>query len=55
MLLVSTLAHANEINSVDAGCIGTGMVAGLETITPASDFLDPMGGVSIGLSAGVVC
>jgi len=35
--------------------IVTGMVAGLGTITPASGFVGPMGGVLIGLSAGVVC
>lgn len=33
----------------------TGMVAGLGTITPASGFVGPMGGLIIGLSAGVVC
>jgi Amt family ammonium transporter len=33
----------------------TGMVAGLGTITPASGFVGPMGGVVIGLVAGVVC
>jgi Amt family ammonium transporter len=31
------------------------MVAGLGTITPASGFVGPMGGLLIGLSAGVVC
>ena len=35
--------------------IVTGMVAGLGTITPASGFVGPMGGLIIGLSAGVVC
>jgi len=35
--------------------IVTGMVAGLGTITPASGFVGPLGGVLIGLSAGVVC
>ena len=35
--------------------IVTGMVAGLGTITPASGFVGPMGGVLIGLSGGVVC
>ena len=35
--------------------IVTGMVAGLGTITPASGFVGPMGGVLIGLSAGIVC
>ena len=35
--------------------IVTGMVAGLGTITPASGYIGPMGGVIIGLSAGVIC
>ena len=35
--------------------IVTGMVAGLGTITPASGFVGPLGGVLIGLSAGIVC
>jgi len=35
--------------------IVTGMVAGLGTITPASGFVGPVGGLLIGLSAGVVC
>src|SRR5690606_35797383 len=33
----------------------TGMVAGLGTITPASGFVGPAGGIAIGLIAGVVC
>ena len=33
----------------------TGMVAGLGTITPASGFVGPMGGLIIGLVAGVIC
>lgn len=33
----------------------TGMVAGLGTITPASGFVGPMGGLIIGISAGIVC
>lgn len=33
----------------------TGMVAGLGTITPASGFVGPAGGVVIGISAGAVC
>jgi len=33
----------------------TGMVAGLGTITPASGFVGPAGGLAIGLTAGVVC
>lgn len=33
----------------------TGMVAGLGTITPASGFVGPLGGICIGLAAGVVC
>ena len=35
--------------------IVTGMVAGLGTITPASGFVGPLGGLIIGISAGVVC
>jgi Amt family ammonium transporter len=33
----------------------TGMVAGLGTITPASGFVGPAGGLLIGISAGFVC
>ncbi len=33
----------------------TGMVAGLGTITPASGFVGPAGGLLIGIIAGVVC
>jgi len=33
----------------------TGMVAGLGTITPASGFVGPAGGLAIGLTAGIVC
>ena len=35
--------------------IVTGMVAGLGTITPASGFVGPLGGVVIGVVAGFVC
>ncbi|MBF0163064.1 MAG: ammonium transporter [Magnetococcales bacterium] len=35
--------------------IVTGMVAGLGTVTPASGYIGPMGGVIIGGIAGVVC
>ena len=35
--------------------IVTGMVAGLATITPASGFVGPLGGLCIGLAGGVVC
>ena len=35
--------------------IVTGMVAGLGTITPASGFVGPMGGVIIGLCGGTLC
>ncbi|MBF0427853.1 MAG: ammonium transporter [Magnetococcales bacterium] len=35
--------------------IVTGMVAGLGTVTPASGFIGPFGGMAIGLMAGVVC
>ncbi len=33
----------------------TGTIAGLATITPASGFVGPMGGLIIGISAGLVC
>lgn len=35
--------------------IVTGMVAGLGTITPASGFVGPIGGIAIGIAAGCVC
>lgn len=35
--------------------IVTGMVAGLGTITPASGFVGPVGGVVIGLCGGTIC
>ena len=35
--------------------IVTGMVAGLGTITPASGYVGPVGGLVIGLVAGIVC
>ena len=35
--------------------IVTGMVAGLGTITPASGYVGPLGGLIIGLLAGVIC
>lgn len=35
--------------------IASGAVAGLVAITPASGYVDPMGGLIIGLAAGVVC
>ena len=35
--------------------IASGAVAGLVAITPASGFVDPMGGLIIGLVAGVAC
>ena len=35
--------------------IVTGMVAGLGTITPASGFVGPVGGLLIGISAGLIC
>jgi Amt family ammonium transporter len=35
--------------------IVTGMVAGLATITPASGFVGPVGGLCIGLAGGLVC
>jgi len=33
----------------------TGMVAGLATITPASGYVGPLGGVCIGLAGGLIC
>ena len=33
----------------------TGMVAGLATITPASGYVGPLGGLCIGLAGGIVC
>lgn len=35
--------------------IVTGMVAGLATITPASGFVGPIGGLCIGLAGGIIC
>jgi len=35
--------------------IVTGCVAGLATITPASGFVGPIGGIAIGIAAGLVC
>lgn len=35
--------------------IVTGTIAGLATITPASGFVGPMGGVALGLAGGAVC
>ena len=35
--------------------IVTGTVAGLATITPASGFVGPLGGVCLGLAGGFVC
>jgi Amt family ammonium transporter len=35
--------------------IATGMVAGLGTITPASGFVGPLGGIVIGTLAGLIC
>lgn len=35
--------------------IVTGMVAGLGTITPASGYVGPVGGLVIGITAGIVC
>jgi Amt family ammonium transporter len=33
----------------------TGLIGGLATITPASGFVGPFGGVALGVAAGVVC
>ncbi len=35
--------------------IVTGMVAGLATVTPASGFIGPMGGIILGVAGGLVC
>ena len=39
------------------GLVGmiTGMVAGLATVTPASGFIGPLGGLILGISSGVIC
>lgn len=39
------------------GLIGiiTGMVAGLATVTPASGYIGPMGGIILGLLSGFIC
>jgi Amt family ammonium transporter len=39
------------------GLVGmiTGMVAGLATVTPASGFIGPLGGLILGISSGAVC
>jgi len=39
------------------GLVGmiTGMVAGLATVTPASGYIGPMGGLILGISSGFVC
>ena len=33
----------------------TGTIAGLATITPASGFVGPMGGIALGLAGGIIC
>ena len=33
----------------------TGTIAGLATVTPASGFIGPIGGVILGLAGGIVC
>jgi Amt family ammonium transporter len=35
--------------------LATGAIAGLAAVTPASGFVGPIGGVSIGLASGVLC
>ena len=35
--------------------LASGLVAGLVAVTPASGFVTPLGGLAIGLLAGVVC
>jgi Amt family ammonium transporter len=39
------------------GLVGmiTGMVAGLATVTPASGYIGPMGGLILGISSGLIC
>ena len=39
------------------GLVGmiTGMVAGLATVTPASGYIGPIGGLILGISSGVIC
>ena len=39
------------------GLVGmiTGMIAGLATVTPASGFIGPLGGLILGISSGIVC
>ena len=39
------------------GLVGmiTGMVAGLATVTPASCYIGPMGGLILGISSGLIC
>ena len=39
------------------GLVGmiTGMVAGLATVTPASGYIGPMGGLILGISSGIIC
>src|SRR3546814_17382899 len=33
----------------------TGTIAGLATVTPASGFVGPLGGILLGLSGGILC
>jgi len=39
------------------GLVGmiTGMVAGIATVTPASGYIGPMGGLILGISSGLIC
>ena len=39
------------------GLVGmiTGMVAGLATVTPASGYIGPVGGLILGISSGIIC
>ena len=39
------------------GLVGmiTGMVAGLATVTPASGYIGPIGGLVLGISSGIIC
>ena len=50
-------AFMEKIKTGKTGIVGaaTGTIAGLATVTPASGVVGPMGGILLGLIAGVVC
>ncbi|MEP4078841.1 ammonium transporter [Haloferula sp.] len=50
-------AFMEKIKTGKAGIVGaaTGTIAGLATVTPASGVVGPIGGILLGLIAGVVC